>query len=70
VPGRPPVANRTLALSDPPQSEENIMFVIAGTVAVTAAVIARLVAVVRADRPITPPRSHHHERDQYSMRIV
>lgn len=46
------------------------MFVIAGTVAITAAVIARLVAVVRADRPITPPRSHHHEIDQYSMRVV
>jgi hypothetical protein len=46
------------------------MFVIAGLVAVTAAVIAHLIAVVRADRPISPPRSHHHEIDPHTMRII
>jgi hypothetical protein len=46
------------------------MFVIAATVAVIAAVVARIVTVVRADRPTTPPRSHHHEVDRYSMRTV
>ena len=44
------------------------MFVIAGTVAITAAVIARLVVVVRGDRPSSPPRSHDHEIAPFSMR--
>jgi hypothetical protein len=44
------------------------MFVIAGTLAVTAAVIARLVGVVQDDRPTSPPRSDH-ELDRHSMRV-
>ena len=46
------------------------MIVIAGAVAVTAAVVARLISDVRGDRPSSPPRSHHHDIDQHSMRIV
>ena len=46
------------------------MFVIAGTIAVTAAVVARLITAVRDDRPSSPPRSHHRDIDQYPMRIV
>ena len=46
------------------------MFVIAGTVAVTAAVIARLITAIRTDRPTAPPRSHHHEIDPFTMRVV
>lgn len=46
------------------------MFVIAGAVAVSAAVIIRFISAVRADRPTSPPRSHQHEIDPYSMRLV
>lgn len=45
------------------------MFVIAGTIAVTAAVVARLIGVVQDDRPTSPPRSDH-ELDRHSMRIM
>ena len=45
------------------------MFVIAGTVAVTAAVVACLIAVVRGDSPTTPPRSHHDEIAHHSMHV-
>ena len=46
------------------------MFVIAGAIAITAGVITRLVIVVRANRPTSPPRSHQHEIDPYTMRVV
>lgn len=45
------------------------MFVIAASIAVSAAVVARLITFVRDDRPSTPPRSHH-ELDRHSMRIA
>jgi hypothetical protein len=41
------------------------MFTVALVVMVIA-VIARLVAVVRDDRPLTTPRSHTHELDRHS----
>jgi hypothetical protein len=45
------------------------MFIIAGTIAVTAAVVVRLIGVVQDDRPTSPPRSGH-DLDRHSMRIV
>jgi hypothetical protein len=38
-------------------------------IAAAIAVAARLVVVVRNDRPISPPRSHTHEIDQHSARL-
>lgn len=46
------------------------MFAIIVTVAATSAVIAHLITVVRSDRPVTPPRSHRHEIDRATMRLV
>jgi hypothetical protein len=34
------------------------------------AVVAHLIAVVRDDRPVTPPRSHAHELDRHSRRLL
>jgi hypothetical protein len=34
------------------------------------AAVARLVAVVHADRPLTPPRSHGHQVDPFAVRIL
>ena len=38
-------------------------------IAIAIAVAARLVNVVRNDRPLSPPRSHTHELDQHSARL-
>jgi hypothetical protein len=35
-------------------------------IAAALAVAARLMIVVRNDRPLSPPRSHPHELDQHS----
>ena len=47
------------------------MFAIASIALVltVATVIARLVAVVMHDRPLTAPRSHSHELDPQSTRL-
>jgi hypothetical protein len=37
------------------------MFVVAVLIAIAIAIVARLVTVVRTDRPSTTPRSHIHE---------
>jgi hypothetical protein len=37
------------------------MFAIAIALVLAIAVVARLVTVVRTDRPLSPPRSHTHE---------
>jgi hypothetical protein len=39
-------------------------------VLVAVALVARLVAVVRTDRPLTTPRSHTHELDPRSARLL
>jgi hypothetical protein len=38
-------------------------------IAIAIAVAARLVNVVRNDRPLSPPRSHTHEVEQHSARL-
>lgn len=38
-------------------------------IAIVAAVVARLVTVVRNDRSLTAPRSHTHELDPQSTRL-
>jgi hypothetical protein len=38
-------------------------------IAIVVAVVARLVTVVRTDRPLTAPRSHSHELDQHSAQL-
>ena len=38
-------------------------------IAAAIAVAARLMIVVRNDRPLSPPRSHTHELDQHSARL-
>jgi hypothetical protein len=38
-------------------------------VAIAVAVVARLVTVVRTDRPLAAPRSHTHEVDPRSARL-
>ncbi len=38
-------------------------------IAAAIAVAARLMVVVRNDRPVSPPRSHTHELDQHSARL-
>jgi len=38
-------------------------------IATAIAVAARLMIVVRNDRPLSPPRSHTHELDQHSARL-
>ena len=38
-------------------------------IAVVVAVVARLVSVVRHDRPLTAPRSHTHELDPPPARL-
>jgi hypothetical protein len=38
-------------------------------IAAAIAVAARLMIVVRNDRPPSPPRSHTHELDQHSARL-
>ena len=43
---------------------------IAIAIAAAVAVSARLVIVVRNDRPLSPPRSHFHELDQHSARLL
>jgi hypothetical protein len=39
-------------------------------IAAAIAVAARLMIVVRNDRPLSPPRSHTHELDQHSARLT
>jgi HAMP domain-containing protein len=39
-------------------------------VLIAVAVAVRLVIVVRNDRPLSPPRSHTHEVDQHSTRLL
>jgi hypothetical protein len=39
-------------------------------IAAAIPVAARLVTVVRNDRPLSPPRSHAHELDQHSARLL
>lgn len=39
-------------------------------VLVALAVVARLVTVVRTDRPLMTPRSHTHELDPQSARLL
>ena len=39
-------------------------------IAVTIAVVARLVTLVRNDRSPTPPRSHNHELDPALVRVI
>ena len=34
------------------------------------AVVARLVTVVRNDRSLTPPRSHPHQLDPHTVRLL
>ena len=46
------------------------ILLIAIAIAVSVAVAARLVNVVRNDRPLSPPRSHFHELDQHSARLL
>jgi hypothetical protein len=38
-------------------------------IVIAVAVAARLMIVVRNDRPTSPPRSHTHELDQHSARL-
>ena len=38
-------------------------------IVIAVAVAARLMIVVRNDRPLSPPRSHTHEVDQHSARL-
>ena len=38
-------------------------------IAIVVAVVARLVTVVRNDRPLTAPRSHTHGLDPQSARL-
>jgi hypothetical protein len=38
-------------------------------IAAAVAVAARLMVVVRNDRPVSPPRSHTHELDPHSARL-
>lgn len=38
-------------------------------IVIVAAVVARLMTVVRTDRPLTAPRSHSHELDPQSTRL-
>ena len=46
------------------------MFALALTVLVlTVAASGRLIAVVRTDRPLTPPRPHAHDLDPASARF-
>ncbi len=46
------------------------MVAIATVIAVTITAVARLVTVVRADRAPTQPRSHTHELDPQSARLL
>lgn len=46
------------------------MFAVALIVIAIAVVFAGLVTVVRADRPLTTPRSHIHELDPRSTRLL
>jgi hypothetical protein len=39
-------------------------------IAIAIAVVAGLVTVVRNDRPLTPPRSHPHEIEPHSARLL
>jgi hypothetical protein len=39
-------------------------------IVIAVAVVARLVTVVRTDRPSGPPRSHGHEDDPRSARTL
>ena len=38
-------------------------------IVIAVAVAARLMIVVRNDRPLSSPRSHTHEVDQHSARV-
>jgi hypothetical protein len=42
---------------------------VAIAIAVVIGVAARLVTVIRDDRPLDPPRSHTHELDPQSARL-
>ena len=39
-------------------------------IVIAIAIVARLVSVVRTDRPLTTPRSHTHEHDPRSARML
>jgi hypothetical protein len=39
-------------------------------IALAVAVVARLVTVVRTNRPQTPPRSHAHELDPHAAGLL
>jgi hypothetical protein len=44
--------------------------VIVTVIAIAVAVLGHLVTVVRGDRAATPPRSHTHELDPKSARLL
>jgi hypothetical protein len=46
------------------------MFALVLVLAFVLALAARLAIDIRQDRPASPPRSHWHELDQRSARIV
>lgn len=45
------------------------MFALVLVALAVVAVMSRLAAVVRGDRPLTAPRSHFHELDMQSARL-
>ena len=47
-----------------------VLIVIAIVIAIAIAIAAHLVSVVRTDRPLTTPRSHTHELDPRSARLL